>query len=192
MTDFTEIFLSTRKLIADVVSKIVPMAEVEDIVQDTYLRTHTVKNKEEIKAPQAYMVQIAKNLAYDHVKSAHYKNCNSLDDEVLDYLENLEQEFNTDSPWQNVATEKELVRICSEVNKLPEKCRKVFIMKKIYGYSQKEIAEKEGISVSTIEKHIAHGTKTLFNSMKDIMNTTNDFRKNSALTHSVVQEASND
>ena len=48
--------------------------------------------------------------------------------------------------WEAVAT-------------LPPQCQKVFVLKKVYGYSHKEIARKLGISISTIEKHAAAGLK---------------------------------
>src|SRR5690606_20794216 len=38
-------------------------------------------------------------------------------------------------------------------------CRKAFVLRKVYGYSQKEIADSLGISENTVEKHIATGIK---------------------------------
>jgi RNA polymerase sigma-70 factor (ECF subfamily) len=35
----------------------------------------------------------------------------------------------------------------------------VFVLKKVYNYSQKEISEELGISVSTVEKHTALGIR---------------------------------
>ncbi len=39
----------------------------------------------------------------------------------------------------------------------PTQCRRVFVLKKIYGLSQEEIAAELGIAQSTVEKHIAKG-----------------------------------
>lgn len=47
--------------------------------------------------------------------------------------------------------------VCNAINELPSSCRKVFILKKIYGMSQKEIAAYTGLSQSTIEKHVSKG-----------------------------------
>ena len=46
---------------------------------------------------------------------------------------------------------------CKAVQKLPLQCRRVFILRKVYGLTHKEIAEHLDISVSTIEKHLATG-----------------------------------
>ena len=41
------------------------------------------------------------------------------------------------------------------IEKLPEKCRQVFVMNKYEGKKQHEIAEELGISVKAVEKHIS-------------------------------------
>ena len=45
------------------------------------------------------------------------------------------------------------------VNGLPPKCRDVFVLRMIEGLSQREIAERLGITVSTVEKHLARGLR---------------------------------
>jgi len=44
---------------------------------------------------------------------------------------------------------------------LPEKCRVVFILRRIEGYSVKEIAEKLDISPKTVENQITKALKVL-------------------------------
>ena len=41
----------------------------------------------------------------------------------------------------------------------PPQCQKVFVLKKVHGYSHKEIAKELEISISTVEKHAASGLK---------------------------------
>ena len=43
------------------------------------------------------------------------------------------------------------------VNKLPPKCRSVVVLRMIDGLSQREISERLGIAVSTVEKHLSRG-----------------------------------
>jgi len=40
------------------------------------------------------------------------------------------------------------------IKTLPPQCQKVFIMRKVHGFSQKKIASKLKISTSTVERHI--------------------------------------
>lgn len=190
MSDFTEIFLSTRKLLTDVVAKIVPHSEVEDIVQDTFVKAHVIEDKDRIEKPAAFMVKIAKNLAFDYIKSARHKTSCDADDELFEHLQDAEQNCFGDSTCRKVASQRDFELFCSEVKKLPEKCRQVFIMKKIYGYSQKEISEKEGIAISTVEKHIAYGTKRLFHLMKNQLDIEMSVGNNASRKASVLEECS--
>jgi len=43
------------------------------------------------------------------------------------------------------------------VRSLPLQCRRAFVLKKVYGYSYSEIAQKLQISEKTVEKHISKG-----------------------------------
>lgn len=167
MTDFTKVFLATRKRLTDVVSKIVPSSDVEDIVQDTFIRTHLAKNKQDIQKPEAFMVQVAKNLAYDYVKSARVKTSHDPGDDFTGFVDSLQQDADIDITCKIVVSEKAYARFCEEAQKLPEKCREVYLLKKVYGFTQKEIAAKLGLAESTVEKHIAFGTKRLFQLMKN-------------------------
>jgi RNA polymerase sigma-70 factor (ECF subfamily) len=53
--------------------------------------------------------------------------------------------------------EEMFVYFCRAIAELPVDCRRVFILKKVYGLSQAEIAERFAISVSMVEKHVAKG-----------------------------------
>jgi RNA polymerase sigma-70 factor (ECF subfamily) len=45
--------------------------------------------------------------------------------------------------------------------KLPDKCRAVFMARRVEGLSHRETAEKFGISEKTVEKHMAKGIRLL-------------------------------
>ena len=44
---------------------------------------------------------------------------------------------------------------CEAVRELPPQCRRVLILKKVYGLSHAEIAERLNITVSTSNQHLA-------------------------------------
>jgi len=46
---------------------------------------------------------------------------------------------------------------CEAVASLPEKCRQVFLLRKVHGLRHKEIAERMSISVSSVEKYLRRG-----------------------------------
>ena len=58
---------------------------------------------------------------------------------------------------QQVARGQQMHRVLQAVNGLPPKCRDVFVLRMMEGLSQREIAERLSIAVSTVEKHLARG-----------------------------------
>ncbi len=46
---------------------------------------------------------------------------------------------------------------CEAVAALPEKCRQVFLLRKVHGLAHKEIAERMSLSVSSVEKYLLRG-----------------------------------
>lgn len=151
-----EVFLSCKNLLAKVVSKLVPPHDIEDIVQETYVRVCKFQTKNEVQNQRALMVTTARNLAIDHIKRAEWRLASSLEelDMPIDAL--ISQ---ADAPYAQAASDEEFARFCEIVRTLPQQCRRVFVLKKVYGYSQKEIAEQLSLSESTVEKHIAKGMK---------------------------------
>jgi RNA polymerase sigma-70 factor (ECF subfamily) len=49
--------------------------------------------------------------------------------------------------------------LIAAIQSLPERCRQVFTLRKIYGLSQKEIAQKLSISENTVEVQGAIGIR---------------------------------
>ena len=60
-----------------------------------------------------------------------------------------------------------LQKVYKEINKLPPKCREVFIMSKIDGMNYKEISTHLGISSKTIESHMTKAFRLIRNALKD-------------------------
>jgi RNA polymerase sigma factor (sigma-70 family) len=160
-TLFYKIYLASRKSISRVVSRIVPPDEIEDIVQETYVRICQIENKENITSPKSFMYRTARNLALDYQKRAGVKLVDRVDDlQALEYLLSND----ADEMYENTLINNEFSHFCEAVRQLPTQCCKVFVLKKVYGYSQREIAAQLDLSESTVEKHIATGMKrcTLF------------------------------
>ena len=148
-------FMAVRQTMLRVISRIVPPRAVEDIVQETYVRICQIENKEAIKQPRSFLLKTAKNLAIDHLKRAEVRLVDAVDD-----MAEFEHFVSADDAiYQQVATDEEFSQYCQAIRQLPIQCRKVFVLKKVYGYSQKEIVKKLSISESTVEKHIALGVK---------------------------------
>lgn len=156
---FHKIYTSSSKALSRLVSRMVPPHEIEDIVQETYVRLCQTENIERIDSPKAFMYKTARNLALDYIKRADTKRVDRVESQqMLDDLMNGDDKT-VDEMYHSTVIDEEFKHFCDAVRMLPVQCRKVFVLKKVYGNSQKEIAEQLGISQSTVEKHISNGLK---------------------------------
>jgi RNA polymerase sigma factor (sigma-70 family) len=147
-----ESFLTARPLLIRFIGRIVRPDEIEDIVQETFVLSYAAAREQQIANPRAFMLRIATNIALNHVTRAERKlNC-SLDD-----LNGMDLSSHIDSVEARCQSEERFLVFCRAVADLPVCCRRVFILKKVYGLRQSEIAEYLGLSPSTIEKHVARG-----------------------------------
>lgn len=156
-TLFYKVYLASRKSLSNVVARIVPPHEIEDIVQETYVRICQIKNTENISSPKSFIYKTARNLALDYQKQANIRLVDGIDN--MEALEQLLVEHQQDEMYEKALTDSEFSNFCEAIRLLPVQCRKVFVLKKVYGYSQREIAAQLNLSESTVEKHIATGMK---------------------------------
>ena len=106
-----------------------PPPEVEDIVQETYVRVCQVKHPENIHQPRSYLFRTARNLALDldYLKGAETKYTDGMDEQDIDSL--VDTKAGDDSIFDQVACNQEFALFCEAVRYLPVKCRKVFVLK---------------------------------------------------------------
>lgn len=128
--------------------------EIEDITQETILRALQAEKSREIREPRAFLFGVAKNI----VRKELYKKSKNLIDFIEDF--DNEQNFSYEVDAEGaVDTRRQLILFWEAVATLPPQCQRVFVLKKVYGYSHKEIARRLNISVSTVEKHAAAGLR---------------------------------
>jgi RNA polymerase sigma factor (sigma-70 family) len=155
--DIAGIFMSIRASLARAVTGMVPPKDVEDIVQETYVRVCQAERKDTIKEPRSFLFRTARNLALDHIKRAETRLVSSVEEDPE--LGFAEAQNGEDSTLDIVSSHEEFSTFCDAVRHLPIQCRRAFVLKKVYGYSQREIARELALSESTVEKHIAQGIK---------------------------------
>lgn len=79
----------------------------------------------------------------------------------LSSLESLSYTFNSEEDIERVLTD--------AINRLPERCRDIFLKSRIEGKKNREIAEELNISVSTVENQITIALKKLRVELKDYL-----------------------
>ena len=151
MKSLLESFLASRRRLARLVGRIVRPDEIEDIVQETFVLSYAASRSQDIRNPEAFMMRVARNIALKHVDKAVRKlSCSFEDVSELDLISDMDTELHCQS-------QERFLEFCRAVSTLPIACRRVFIMKKIYGLKLDEISKHLGISTSTVEKHVAKG-----------------------------------
>ena len=147
-----KIFQRIRPQLSKLVGTITHPKDVEDIVQETFLRSYQAEKKQEIQYPKTYLLRTARNLALNHIKLSDIKMVESLEDfdesDVYKYGPTVESEVDAHAQF---------LLFCRAVRDLPLQCRRAFILKKVYGLTQKEIAAYLNVSEGTVEKHVAKG-----------------------------------
>ncbi len=130
--------------------------EIDDIVQEAYLRVLKARKKTDINSPKAFLFATARNVALGKVRKRVARGEFSLGD--LDALDILDE---TESVTEEVARSEELEFLTRAVQSLPTRCRQIVTLRKIYGMSQKDIARELGISEKTVEAQNAIGMKKI-------------------------------
>lgn len=126
--------------------------DIEDVAQEAYLRAYIAEQRQAIEQPKAFLFRVAKNLALTRLSRKSRQ--------ITDYIEEAGDSMVMETA---AASDEELEAqqcfgiYCEAVASLPEKCRQVFLLRKVHGLSHKEIAERMGLSVSSVEKYLREG-----------------------------------
>jgi RNA polymerase sigma-70 factor (ECF subfamily) len=127
--------------------------DIEDVAQEAYLKAYSAEQERgEIEQPKAFLFSIAKNLALNELTRKSRK-ITSYIEECQEGLVN-EAEIGADLV---VEGQEHLGVYCEAVASLPEKCRKIYLLRKVHGLPHKEIAARLGVSLSMVEKQLRIG-----------------------------------
>lgn len=128
--------------------------DIEDAAQETFLRAFAASLERDIDDPKAFLFRVARNYAIDERRLKANKSTDYLaDSESSSVLEDKSQPRADD----RLASKEKLVLLVQAVSELPPQCRRVFIMRKFERRPIKDIADALGVSVSSVDKHIANG-----------------------------------
>jgi RNA polymerase sigma factor (sigma-70 family) len=124
--------------------------EAEDIVQDAYLHVLQRGTAATLEQPRPYLYRITANLAVDFARKAKVR-LRYLSEEAIFSV----NAAGTPTPEAATAGTLELQRLHAALAELPEACRKAFLLNRLEGLSHTIIAQRFGVSVRTIDRHMA-------------------------------------
>ncbi len=130
--------------------------EAEDVVQDAYLHLLQRGAIAALEHPRAYLFRIAANLAVDAARKTKTR-CRYAEDEI-DFLGLAAQSA---SPEACVEGAMELRAFRASLDELPPPCREAFLLNRIDELTHAEIAKRLGVSVRTVDRHMARAVSHL-------------------------------
>ncbi len=148
-----------QKLVVFACKYLEDLESARDIVQEFYLYLYESRHSISIQTSlKSYLYSAVKNrclnqVRHEQVKEKH-RNMSRSEANVSD--PDLEEMMD--------AVELE-ARVYEIVTKLPEKCRQIYIMSRVDGKRNREIADELNLSVRTVETQISKALKSLKNSL---------------------------
>lgn len=128
------------------------MRDVDDVVQESYLRIWRRQLRAPVQSAKNFLFRIAGNLAVDLLRREHHGLYEPITEQTVQSV--MDERVNgSDSACSN----QEIDVLLEAIERLPARCREVVILRKLHGLSQREIAERLGITENTVQNQAMKG-----------------------------------
>ena len=128
------------------------LRDIDDLVQETYLRVVHARNAGRVAETRPYLFSTARNAAIDLCRRNRIVAFEPIAETNRSFV--VEAGVDTaETPYHD----QELALLSEAFRALPERCRQVLTLRKLQGLSHRAIAEKLGISENTVSAQITTG-----------------------------------
>ena len=127
-------------------------SDIEDLVQEVYVRVFEAARKEIPEKAKPFLFTTARNLLINRVRDRRVVPMEA----ALD-LDALGIAIDTPSPDQGLMVRDELRRLREAIDSLPPRFRDVVVMRRIEDLSRAEVAQRLGISETTVSDYLTKG-----------------------------------
>lgn len=115
-------------------------AEAEDAVQEVYLKLWKSRDRlDDVLSPKAYCVRMLKNACIDRLRAAR----------KMELPEELPERETADNQDDTIDSRTRLNKVLEAVKALPERHRKILLLRTVEGLSYDEITRRTGINYIT-------------------------------------------
>lgn len=136
--------------------------DVDDVVQDTYLRVWKRNLAQPIASAKGFLFQVARRLALNIVR---HDRASPVEQRVTE--SDVSGVIEDKDLRETICTRQEILLVLAAIETLPRRCREIVLLRKIEGLSQKEIAEKLGLSEQTVQVQACRGLKRLQRALRE-------------------------
>lgn len=130
--------------------------DVDDLVQEAFVRVLAARSRAEVRAPRAFLFATARNLALARLRHQRVETDFALAEAAVSGVWDESADV-----VQAVARAQELELLTHAIQSLPPRCRQVITLRRIYGLPQKEVAARLGIAEHTVEAQTTIGLRKL-------------------------------
>jgi RNA polymerase sigma factor (sigma-70 family) len=136
--------------------------ELEDVVQQAYAQIAALSDVTHIRSGRAYLFATARSIVLMRVRRARIVRIDTMAE-----LGNYDVVGEDPSPERVATGRSELERVWGLIEALPERCREIVKLRKVEGLSQREVAERMGVTEHIVENDIAKGVKLILQAIAD-------------------------
>lgn len=131
-----------------------PTSDIDDIVQDCFVRLLMSGSPSDIVNPRALLARVARNLVIDrHRRRARI--------EFVGIDAARDVPAHSPPPEEVVDRQRALLRVAAALEALPPRRRDIVERRRLADQPNREVAAALGLSISAIEKHLRAGTEIL-------------------------------
>lgn len=130
--------------------------EIDDIVQEAFMRVLKVHAAGQVRSPKALLFVTARNLALMQLRHRQVERADSLAE--IDASSILDQ---SDDVRDQLSRTQEIEMLTMAIQSLPKRCRQIVTLRRVYGMSQREVAAELGITEHTVEIQSAIGLRKI-------------------------------
>jgi RNA polymerase sigma factor (sigma-70 family) len=136
--------------------------DIDDLVAEALMRTYSAHDWVRITNGRGYLFTIARNLVFDGARRQKIVAFETVAD--LDALGLADSQPSAEAV---VTTRDELRVLQAAIGRLPPRAREVFMLRRIENLSLREVGEKLGLSVSTVEGHFTKAIAALTKALQE-------------------------
>ncbi len=168
--DFTETYFTYYpKLVRFATEFVVLREDAENITQDVFMNLWERQDAlEHVENMNAYIYRLTKNRCLDYLKHKM-----SEEKYAAAVLTNFELDLKLQSldrlDVDAISAEGTEALIMDAINSLPERCREIFMLSRFEELKYKEIADRLGVSVNTVENQVSIALKKLKAKLKPVL-----------------------